>query len=480
MTRVWPAGVALMLLASLPCAAQDDEDRWEGHIQYTRYINIVSVQTKTRERTVGQAGATKRRTSSFEESDRHLDGKLSINVWMSGGRTTVAVTGKSVWSRTEDRRQRDENGGVTCEGEYQSFFSETAFRDDEADISVSLNDQNHFAIMGNGTAIANASADILDHAGNCAGWGHWKVPTQTKKLDQPWSVRISGVSKSRNAITLKSRTEAVPHGPDGRAAAEWFYELLDQFIPPLSERSLGTGTSAFTWEDVTVDLTRKNPKGYWTGTFTSNCDDSGGETITTPVPSDDPLFVGMTTDTRASTEKFSVKVDLPADGSMPVATVTYGNTLTVTQLSRKQFNCGAIGTVGPSTWKPYNSDSSTKTTIVASGPATPTASITVKGAQAIISVRVPPVHGTLNTTIKESFNGGCGDEPTSHTTDGDDDALSPPFEFWRGVYIDPATPDVSKGGFTDAWKKTDQYAALHNATCTYAWNLKYVKQERDR
>lgn len=487
MKLAWPVGigVSLMLLAPSPSAAQDDDGEWEGRIQYTAYIGHTSAETTTRERTLRRVGGPVISMSRSEVA-QHLDtdGKLAIRIWMSGGHTTVSVTGSTSWLREDDTQQTDEKGRTTCAGEQSWFFSDTAFRDDDAGASVSMDDSNRFTISSNGTGRADASAEVLDHAGDCRGFLHYKIPTQSKRLDQPWSVSLSGVSKSRNAITLNYKTDAIPHGADGKSAAPWFYEVFEQFIPPLTERISDSGVSAFTYEEVKVDLKRKNAHGFWTGTFRADCQDTGSTAShTQPMTGE---TVGTSTYTRTAAEKFSVDINMPADGSAPTAQTVYHSTLRIVEAERARIRCGVLGYMNTDPgWKPYIADEDSAMTVDASGKAVPTIKVERRTADdrrtdvsIDMTISVPPVEGLQNTTLKKSFNGGCGGEPTASNSDVDDDALSPPFYWFRGV--NNATSDTVSGSYTDTWKKTDKFAAGHNATCTYSWRFKYVTQEQGR
>lgn len=471
-------GVSLMLLVPSPSVAQDDGGEWEGRIEYTAYIGHTSTETRTRERTLRRAGGPVISTSRSEQERRlDTDGKLAIRIWMSGGHITVVVTGSSSWLREDDTQRTDEEGRTTCDGEELWFFSETAFRDDDAGASVSMDDSNRFTISSNGTGRADASAEVLDHAGDCRGFLHYKIPTQHKLLDQPWSVSLSGVSKSRNAITLNYKTKEIPHGADGKSAAPWFYEVFEQFIPPLTERISDSGVSAFTYEEVKVDLKRKNAQGFWTGTFRADCQDAGSMSHTQPMTGE---TVGTSTYTRTATEKFSVDIDMPADGSAPTAQVVYHSTLRIVESERARIKCGVLAYMNTDpNWKPYNSDEDSTMTLDASGRAVPTIKVDRRSAVSIrMTISVPPVEGRQNTTLKKSFNGGCGGEPTGTTSDVDDEGLSPSFDWFRGV--ENATSDTVSGSYTDTWNKRDKFAVSHNATCTYSWRFKYVKHEPDR
>lgn len=488
MKPAWPAavGVSLMLLAPAPCAAQDDGGPWEGRIEYNKYIGISSHEGHRSERTASSGNGVRVVSSSSHDIDRYINGKLTVSIWMSKGRTTVVVTGHSVWIREDDTRRTGANGAASCDGEQLWFFSDTAFRDDDAGASVSMDEANRFTISSNGTGLADASAEIDERGGSCVGFLKSKIPPVRKRLDQPWSVALSGVSKSRNAITLNYKTEgAIPLGADGKSAAPWFYELLDEFMPPLSDRLLGS-TSAFTYEDVKVDLKRRTSDPLWTGTFTANCQNA--DTVSSRNPTGGSLE-GTQSNLLTSSEKLSVNIDLPADGGAPVAQVVYHSTLRTTVSMRAKIKCGVLGWMnGEENWKPYNSDEDTSTTIAASGQAVPTVKVEVDrrtldgrrtGVAIAMTISVSPVEGLQNTTHKKTFNGGCGGKPTAEGSDVDDDALSPSFDWFRGV--NNATPDTVSGSLTEGWARKNKFGAfIKNGTCTYEWNFKSMKREQGR
>ena len=486
----WPLalGASLTLLASSPCVAQDDAGGWEGRIEYTKYIGISGHDGHHSERTASAGNGVRVVSSSSHDIDRDINGKLTVSVWLSGGRTTVVVTGKSNWSREDDTWRTDADGRTTCDGESFQFFSETAFTDTMGEVEVSLDEANRFTIASSGTALASAYAEVLDHGGaqggSCAGFLHRKIPQESKQLDQPWSIALSGVSKSKNAITLNYKTEgAIPHGADGKSAAPWFYELLDEFMPPLSERLLGVN-SAFTYEDVKVDLRRRKSDSLWTGTFTANCQNSDSVSSGNPMTGS---VQGTHSYALTSSEKLSVNIDLPADGSTPSAQVVYSSATRIIESGRARINCGVLGWMNfEENWKPYNSDDDSTVTIAVSGHAWPTITLDVvpntpaKYGGTAITISVPPVKGLQNVTRHKSFNGGCGGEPTAETTDVDDDALSPPFDFFRGGIATKSLDSVS-GSFTEGWNRKNQFGAfIKNGTCTYEWNFKPRKREADR